>query len=192
MSDLDLVTGKVGFAGATFTLTNRMRRVLWQLTWILLARWTPPMFHRWRIFILNLFGAKVSNSAYVYSSVKIWAPWKLEMRAFASLGPEVRCYNIATVSIGRKTVVSQGVHLCTGSHDYIQPAFPLIARPITILDRAWICADAFVGPGVTIGEGAVLGGAAATASNLEPWTVYSGNPAVSKRTRPIIVDKSDL
>ncbi len=191
MSDLGLVSDKRAFTGATFTLANRMQRAMWQLVWMLCARWTPPGLHRWRIFLLNLFGARVSSSAYVYSSVRIWAPWKLEIKQYGTLGPEVRCYNIASVSIGKRAVVSQGAYLCTGTHDYLQRNFPLVARPIVISDRAWICASTFVGPGVTVCEGAVLGATAVTFSDLSAWTVYIGNPAVPKRPRPMISDEEE-
>jgi putative colanic acid biosynthesis acetyltransferase WcaF len=189
MNGLELTADKAGFRGATFTLSNRLRRVVWLLVWTVLARWTPPPLHRWRIFLLNIFGARVASSAYVYASVSIWAPWNLEIKSFGTLGPKVRCYNIAPISVGRRAVVSQNSFLCTGTHNYADPAFPLTARPISIADRAWVCADAFVGPGVTIREGAVLAAAAVAFEDLNAWTVYVGNPAVVKRSRPVITEE---
>jgi putative colanic acid biosynthesis acetyltransferase WcaF len=185
----DLIQGRRGFAQPTFTRRNRLLRALWSVCWFLMARWTPPLLHRWRIFLLNLFGARVSKSASVYSSAKIWAPWNLTVLPFGTLGPEVYCYNIAPVSIGLKAIVSQGAFLCTGTHDYRAPDFPLVAKPITISDSAWICARAFVGPGVTVGSGAVLGAMSVATNELEPWTVYAGNPAIRKRNRPIMCDE---
>jgi putative colanic acid biosynthesis acetyltransferase WcaF len=188
VTDLDLTADRRSLNDPSFTLSNRIRRSLWQLAWLVAARWTPPPLHRWRVILLNLFGARIDSSAHVYSSVKIWAPWNLEIAPFGSLGPQVRCYNIARISIGYKAIVSQGVHLCTGTHDYRDPAFPLVARPLSVGARSWICADAFVGPGVTVGEGAVLSAAGAAFHDLEPWTVYVGNPAVVYRNRPVISD----
>jgi len=189
MIELGLTGGKRSFTGATFTLGNRIKRGIWQLAWIAFARWTPPPLHAWRVFLLNLFGARIAKSAHVYSSVSIWAPWNLQISALGTLGRGVQCYNIAPVSIGYKTVISQGVHLCTGTHDYLNPNFPLTARPISIGDRAWICADAFIGPGVTVGEGAILGAAGAAFHDLNSWTIYVGNPAIPKRARPVITDE---
>ena len=186
MSNFELIKERNDPNQPTFTLRNRLRRGAWKLTWLLIARWTPPPLHMWRVFVLRMFGARVAKSAHVYSSVDVWAPWNLEIDSYGSLAPNVNCYNIARVSIGRKAVVSQGAHLCTGTHDYRDPAFPLTARPITVEAMAWVCAGAFVGPGVTIGEGAVLGATATAFSNLEPWTVYVGNPATRHADRPRI------
>lgn len=188
MSTPDLITDRKAFDGPTFSLTNRLKRLAWSLTWLLLARWTPPQAKRWRIALLRAFGAKVSWQANVYASVKIWAPWNLEMAPLAALAPGVEVYNIAPVSIGEKVVISQGAYLCTGTHDHRDPAFPLYARPIAIGRRAWVCAEAFVGPGVIVGEGAVLAARAVAFKPLAAWTVYQGNPAVAVNTRPEIRD----
>ena len=187
-SPLDLLPRKKGFVGPTFSLSNRLKRVVWKLTWLLAARWTPPPLRRWRIFVLRLFGAQVSWQAFVYSNVEIWAPWNLTIEDYGSLGRGVNCYNIAPVCIGKRAVVSQGAYLCTGSHDYRDPEFPLIAKPITVGRRAWVCADAFVGPGVAVGDGAILAARGAAFDNLAPWTISRGNPAVVLHQRPVIDD----
>jgi putative colanic acid biosynthesis acetyltransferase WcaF len=90
---------------------------------------------------------------------------------------------MAVVELKREAVVSQGTHLCAGSHDIDDPNLQLITKPITIGERAWIAAEAFVGPGVTVGEGAVLGARGVAFRDLEAWTVYAGNPAAAKRRR---------
>lgn len=184
----DLLSDKKGFVGPTFSLSNRLRRAAWQLSWLLLARWTPPPLHRWRIGVLRAFGAEVDWSAYVYPNVTVWAPWNLHMARHATLGPGATVYNIAPVRIDEKAVISQQAHLCTGTHDHRDPAFPLYARPIRIGRRAWVCASAFVGPGVQVGEGAVLAACGVTFKALAPWTVYLGNPAVVHGQRPEIHD----
>ena len=188
INKFDLLPVKKGFSGPTFNLSNRLKRLAWQFVWFFGARWTPPPMHVWRITLLRLFGAKISWKAFVYPDVNIWAPWNLTIEDFGTLARGVVCYNIAPIRIGMRAVVSQGSHLCTGSHDYLDPAFPLTARPISIGRRAWICADAFVGPGVSISEGAILAAAAATSRDLDPWTIYAGNPATVLRSRPEIND----
>lgn len=188
MNNLDLIANRRSPNAPSFSIKNRLQRSVWQVVWLLGARWTPPPLHLWRVFLLRMFGARVARSAHVYSNVEIWAPWNLEIHPFGSLGRGVRCYNIAKLSIGYKAVVSQGAYLCTGTHDFRDPAFPLIAKPITVGARAWICAHAFVGPGVIVGEGAVLGAMAVAVNDLDKWTVYAGNPAVAGRARPPIDD----
>lgn len=169
--------------GASFSLGNRLTRALWIATWTLLASWTPPQLLPWRRMLLRLFGASIAPTANVRGSAKIWLPSNLEMQDYASLGPHAHCYNMAKVTLGRYVVVSQGAHLCAGSHRIDDENFQLFAKPIAIGDRAWIAAEAFVGPGVTVGEGAVLGARGVAFENLKAWTVYIGNPAAEKRAR---------
>lgn len=184
----DLLPEKKGFVGPTFSLQNRLRRLLWQIAWLLFARWTPPPFHRPRVALVRLFGGRVSWKAYIYPDVRIWAPWNLVMDDHATLARGVVCYNIGVIDIGRKAVVSQFSHLCTGTHDYRDPAFPLYSRPIHIGKRAWICANAFVGPGVSVGDGAILSAASVAQRDLKPWTIYHGNPAAELKNRPPFED----
>jgi putative colanic acid biosynthesis acetyltransferase WcaF len=188
MSRFNLLQKEDGFVGPTFSLGNRMKRAIWIMAWLCLARWTPPFAHRFRIAVLKAFGAQVSWKAYVYSNVEIWAPWHLVIEDYGTLGRNVICYNIAPVVLRKRAVVSQGVHLCSGSHDFLDPEFPLTAKPIIIGRRAWVCADAFVGPGVSIGDGAILAAAGVVHQHLLPWSIYSGNPAKFLRARPEIND----
>ncbi|RWX80894.1 putative colanic acid biosynthesis acetyltransferase [Neorhizobium lilium] len=165
------------FGGPTFALRFRLKRLAWMFTWKLLASWTPPPLRRWRNFLLRAFGARLDATASVHAKAVIWWPEHLVMDRFSSMGPGVICYNVDRITIGEFASVSQRAHLCTGSHDIQDSAFPLVAKPIVIAANAWIAAEAFVGPGVVVGEGAVLGARGVTAKSLESWTVYVGNPA---------------
>lgn len=169
---------------ASFSLKHRLYRVGWGVAWNLLASWTPPPMRKWRAAVLRIAGAKIGKGVQVYGSAKIWYPPNLVMEDFSSLGPGVNCYCMDSIHIGRYVVISQGAHLCGGTHDIRTPDFQLKTRPIEFGDNAWICAEAFVGPGVTVGAGAVLGARAVAFRDLEPWTVYSGNPAQAVKARP--------
>nr|WP_200934695.1 putative colanic acid biosynthesis acetyltransferase [Rhizobium sp. Leaf341] len=171
------------FGGPTYALRFRLFRFVWMITWLLLAAWTPPPFRRWRNLLLRLFGARIHATATVHAKARIWWPAHLVMDAYASMGPGVICYNVASITIQTFASVSQRAHLCTGTHDVQDSAFRLIARPIIIGANAWVAAEAFVGPGVTLGEGAVLGARGVTARSLDPWTIYVGNPAKPVRVR---------
>lgn len=172
--------------GPSFALSNRVERAAWMLTWLLLARWTPPVLHPWRVWLLRRFGAKVGRKVKVYASARIWLPRNLAIADGASIGPRVTCYCIAPISLGAGAIVSQGAHLCTGTHLIDNLSFQLVARPIRIGVDAWIAAEAFVGPRVVVGDGAVLGARAVAMRDLAPWTVYAGNPArpLRQRRRP--------
>jgi putative colanic acid biosynthesis acetyltransferase WcaF len=187
---MELLSNKKGFTGPSFSISNRVKRIVWQIAWFLTARWTPPPLHRWRILIIRLFGGNVSWKAYVYPNVDIWAPWELKMAEYATLGRGVICYNIAPISLAERAVVSQGAFLCTGTHQYNHPDFPLMAKPIEIGIRAWICANSFIGPGVVVADGAILGAGGVTFRNLEAWSIYVGNPAQLQHMRPVIIDEA--
>lgn len=167
------------FAGApSFALRHRLLRLIWTVVWVALARWTPRPFRRWRVFLLNLFGAEVHATAQVYGSAEIWYPPNLKVGAFSTIGPYVNCYSMARVVLGDHVVISQGAFLCTGTHDIHRSSFQILAKPIHIEDDVWVCAEAFVGPGVRLRAGAVLAARAATFSSLDSWSVYKGNVAI--------------
>jgi putative colanic acid biosynthesis acetyltransferase WcaF len=132
---------------------------------------------------MRIFGARVGDGVHVYSSAQIWAPWNLEIGDAAAIGRKAQVYSQGQISLGRRVVVSQGVHLCAGTHDFETPGFPLVVKPITVGDDAWIAAEAFVHPGVKIGEGCVVGARSVVTCDLPEWTVCSGFPARALRPR---------
>lgn len=155
-----------------------MKRILWTIINLTLFRLLPGTHLRYvRNSLLRLFGAKIPMRSLVYSSCRIWGPWNLEVGRNSCIGPNTQLYNRAKIIIGDNAVVSQGSYLCTASHDITDPRHSVVMRDIVIGDRAWVAADAFVGMGVTIGEGAVVGARAAVFKDVEPWTVVGGNPA---------------
>ena len=165
---------------------NQVVRMLWTVVWGVFARPLPrSVGSGWKRFLLRLFGARIDATAIVYSSAKVYYPANLTMGAYACLASDVDCYNVAPVTIGDNTTVSQGAYLCTASHDITNPLNPLVTKPIVIEDQAWVAAGAFVGMGVTIGQGAVVGARAAVFKDVEPWTVVGGNPAKFIKRREI-------
>jgi len=173
--------------GPSFSLRHRIFRATWSLCWLLLASWTPPPFHAWRRLLLRAFGAKIAPTARVYGSASIWYPPNLEMGEHSVLGWRTLCYSMDRILIEDYANVAQCAFLLTGTHDIDDPNFQLRTKPIRIGRHAWVAACATVGPGVNLGEGAVLGGAAVAFKDLKPWTVYIGNPAreIRKRKRSI-------
>ena len=169
--------------GAYFSLKHRIFRAVWNIVWLLLASWTPPPLHPWRRFLLRLFGAKIGKHTRIYGSARIWYPPNLEMGDYSVLGWKVNCYSQGKVILEDYANVAQYVHLVTGSHDIDDPSFQLFTKPIRVCRHAWLASDCFVGPGVTVGEGAVLGGRGVAFKDLEPWTVYVDNPAKPIRKR---------
>jgi putative colanic acid biosynthesis acetyltransferase WcaF len=159
------------------SMLNKVGRILWSTIWLSLYRPSPRFAHGWRRMLLRLFGAKIGKDAHPYPSAQIWAPWNLKMGNHSCLGDHTDCYCVDKITMGPHSTVSQYSFLCTASHDYQDPSLPLITAPITIGEHSWIAADVFVGPGVNIGDGAVVGARSTVLHNVAEWTVVAGNPA---------------
>ena len=169
------------------SLGNRAGRALWGVVWLLAFRPSPRPLHAWRRILLQLFGARLGRGVRVYNSARIWAPWNLVMGDFSVLGDFVDCYDVDRVEIGAHSIVSQYTFLCTATHDADQPGFPLVTAPIRIGNQAWVAADAFIGPGVTVGDGAVVGARASVFKDVSPGAIVGGNPAKLIRMRNVPV-----
>lgn len=112
-------------------------------------------------------------------------PWNLEMKEYSCLASDVDCYNAEKIIIGAHSTVSQKTYLCNATHDITKSNHPLVVMPIVIEDQVWVAADAFIGPGVVIGQGSVIGARACVFKNVESWTVVGGNPARFIKKREI-------
>ena len=163
-------------AARKWTREEMLGRVLWALCGPLF-RFSPRLLWGWRCFLLRLFGGTVGKNVHIHPSVRIFIPWNLEIGDWSSVGFDALIYNLGQVKIGSKATVSQRAHLCAGSHDYRDPAMTLLKLPIVIGDEVWVCADAFVGPGVEVGEKAVVGARAVVMKDVATGSVVGGNPA---------------
>ena len=166
-----------------FNSGSRLRRLAWNLCWLFLYRTSLRPMHAWRAMLLRAFGAKVGPNLRFYPAVRIWAPWNLECEDLVAVGDGAEIYNPAPMFFGSHSIVSQGAYICGATHDFNDPAFPLQAFAMKIGPYAWICARASIAPGVSVGEGAVLGMGSVATRDLEPWGVYAGVPAVKVKDR---------
>lgn len=166
--------------------SSKLRRVLWNIVWWFLFRTTPRgTLYGWRRFLLRCFGANIGRGVNILPSCKVWAPWNLTMGDHSCLSEDVDCYTVDAVTIGNQVVISQGAFLCCASHDISSTIMELSHKPIVIGDNAWVAARAFVGPGVTVGEGAVVAACAVVTEDVAPWTVVAGNPVRFVKKREI-------
>lgn len=156
---------------------NRAARLAWAAVYVILFRPSPRPLHGWRNLLLRLFGASIHATARVYPRARIWAPWNLTMDQGACIGDDVDVYSVDRVFVGAWATVSQYSYLCAASHDFEDPAHPLTTAPIEIGPRCWIAADVFIGPGVKVGEGTVVGARSAVFRDLPPWVIALGTPA---------------
>ena len=160
-------------------------RALWSVVYPLF-RFSPRVFWSWRTSLLRVFGAKIGSRVHIYPTVKITIPWNLTIGDHAAIGDRVIIYNLGMLSIGTAATISQDVHLCGGTHEYRRADMRLIKAPIVIGEGAWLCADAFIGPNVTVGDYAIVGARAVAMRNVKSWTIVAGNPAkkIGQRARP--------
>jgi putative colanic acid biosynthesis acetyltransferase WcaF len=166
-----------------------LRRWIWLFVQATLFRWSPRPCHGFRAALLRLFGADIAvpTEVVVFPTARITFPWRLKLAPRAMVGPHVTLYNLAPIHVERGANISQNCHLCAGTHDYTRWSMPLVARPITIGPNAWLGADVFVGPGVTVGELCVVGARSVVVRDLPPRMVCVGHPCrpVKPRTPPV-------
>lgn len=172
-----ILQGNDPYRGPSFSLGNRMLRALWGVAYLLLFRISPRPFHIWRVLILRLFGAQIGHGCHINPSVTIWAPWNLKIGNHSGIGDGVNLYCMDKIEIGDFVAISQGAVLCGGTHDYNSPNLQLVVKPISVGTHAWVCAEAFIHPGVTVPAGAVVGARSVVTKSLPlEWAVYTGNP----------------
>src|SRR5262249_30054014 len=130
--------------GAKWSRREMAGRVLWLLVHPLFA-WSPRPLWAWRRFLLRCFGASIGQHVRVHPTVQIEIPWNLSIGAEPAVGAGAILYALGPITLAERVTVSQGAHLCAGTHDYRDPTMPLLKIPINIGDGVWVCADAFVG-----------------------------------------------
>lgn len=175
---------------ARYSHRENLARLAWALAAPLFA-WSPRPFFAWRAGLLRLFGARIGAKVHIYPSTRVEMPWNLEIGDWSSLGEGVFVYSLGRVRIGERVTVSLRAFLCAGTHDHTRVDLPLLKPPILIEDDAWVCAEAYVGPGVRIGRGAVVAARAAAVKDVEPWDIVGGNPARPFARRRLQVDEAD-
>lgn len=136
-----------------------------------------------KLRILRGFGAKLAPCVVVKPKAKITFPWKLSVGTNSWIGEEAWLLNLDRITVGSNVCISQRAFLCTGSHNWKKETFDLITKPIVIEDGAWICADVFIGPGVTIGKNTVVTAGSVVTKDMPSDMICSGNPCVVVKKR---------
>lgn len=163
-----------------------IRRELWALVQATLFRWSPRPCHGFRARLLRWFGANIPqpSEVVIFPTSRVVFPWRLTLEPRAMVGPRVQLYNLGAITLRRGANVSQNCHLCAGTHDYTRWSMPLVTKPIVIGENAWLGADVFVGPGVSVGELCVVGARSVVVKDLPARQVCAGNPCRPLKARP--------
>lgn len=168
-----------------YTRKEQLARIGWIFGKLIFLCTPRPLFGLRRI-ILRIFGAKVGKKVNIYSSTTIYFPWNLHIGDYSAIGEHALIYNLGLVEIGKNVTISHMAQVCAGTHDYSDPTMPLLKPKIVIEDNVWICTQAFIGPGVKINKGAVIGACAVLMKDAKEWTVYTGNPAREIKSRKLV------
>ena len=153
------------------------RRFAWEWVQCLMIRPSPRRAYAWRRFWLRLFGAQMADTASTRPTTRIMHPWLLEMGSWSVASDRVNLYNLGPIRIGEHTTISQDSELCAGTHDHTDPTLPLVRSPVTIGSGVWVCAGAFIGPGVTVGDDSVVAARSVVVKDVPAGVVVGGNPA---------------
>jgi putative colanic acid biosynthesis acetyltransferase WcaF len=178
--------------GGTARGAAAWRAQLWWLFQALFVLPTPQYMFAWRRFALILFGAKIGKRVLIRPGVRVTYPWNLTVGDYVWIGDNVTLYSVAEISIGSHSCVSQESYLCAGTHDYRDVTFAFVSTPIKIGSECWVATRSFIGPGVEIGDAAVVGAGSIVTTSVDAETIVAGNPAkvVGKRTRDPLVTVS--
>lgn len=183
MSRLKTHTQASAYA-SPWSFRRRVALLLWEYVWPLTCAWTPKPANAWRLFVLRCFGAKIHGRPFVHGRANIQHPWNLILHHRACLGDKAVAYSLAEIELGEDATVAQEAYLCTGTHDFTSPQLALQTAPIRIGRGAFVGARSFVLPGLTLGEGCVIGAAAVVTRDVTPYAIVAGNPARQIGTRP--------
>ena len=164
-------------SSSPWTLSYRLRMLLWEYCWPLLCSWTPKHFYLWRLFVLRCFGAVIFGRPFVHQRARIEHPWNLTLHSNSTIGDRSHLYCLGHIEVYSGACVAQEVYVCTATHDLSDPSMSLLTSPITICSGAFIGARAFILPGIIIGEGAIVGACSVVTKNVPPGSTVVGNPA---------------
>lgn len=178
VQELDKFRLPAGFRGRSAVVVQ-----LWWIVQATLFACSPQFMFGWRRWLLKLFGAKVGKGVLIRPSVKVTYPWKVSIGNHAWIGDDVVLYSLGEIGIGDHAVVSQRSYLCAASHDYTQPDFAIFAKEIRIGAQAWLATDVFIAPGITIGDGCVVGARSSVFHDLPPMMICVGSPAKPLKSR---------
>ena len=160
-----------------FTRQQKLIRICWFIVQSTIFRFSPRRADKWRAFLLRLFGAKIGKPKLLRNTARFEVPWNIELGDWVTIGDGVLLYSLGKITLGDHSVISQYSHICAGTHDHTSTRFMLLRPPIVIGQHVWVSAEVYVSPGVTIGDGVLVGARSNVVKDLPAWRICVGNPA---------------
>lgn len=168
-----------------WSISKRIKMIVWEYVWMLLCSWTPKPANSWRLLWLKLFGCTIYGKPFVHQRARIQIPWNLILHDRACLGDRTNAYTLGVIEIFEYATVGQEAYLCTGTHAFNKQSMNLITTKITIGKNVFIGARAFIMPGITIADNAIIGAGSLVTRNVESNAIMAGNPAKHIKFRTI-------
>lgn len=184
MNRQDILNMRLHRGNKNYQKSEFCKRLLWSVAKNFL-RIVPRFLYETRNVVLRLLGAKIGKRVRIYPSAEIFFPWNIELGDEVTVGPKVQLYSLGKITIGDGTLISQGSHLCAGTHDYNKRNLPLQTPGIKLGEGVWVCADAFLGPGISVGDFSIVGARAVVVKSFPELSIIGGNPARLLRKRPV-------
>jgi putative colanic acid biosynthesis acetyltransferase WcaF len=175
---LDLFRLPAGFRGRSAFYVQ-----FWWIVQALIVKPLPQICYPMRRGLLRAFGARIGAGVLIRPGVEVTFPWKVSIGDNTWIGDDVTLYSLGPIKIGANSVISQKSYICAADHDYSQVAFPIRERPIEIGDQVWIGADVFVGPGVKVADGTVVGARSTVVNDLPAAMICVGSPCKPIKSR---------
>ena len=162
---------------------SKTKRTLWYVVSLIFFEGGWNISSGLKLFWLKRFGATIGEGVVIKPKVTIKYPWKLNIGNHCWIGEGVWIDNLDQVTLGDHVCISQGALLLCGNHNYKTPSFDLFVAPIHLKDGSWVGAKCSVAPGVIFESHAMLSMGSVATTNLEAYSIYSGNPAIKVKTR---------
>jgi acetyltransferase-like isoleucine patch superfamily enzyme len=123
------------------------------------------------------------SSAHISLGVEMWLGGRLAMGARSTIGQRSYIDARGSIRLDADVSIAREVAVLTATHVPDDASFAARLAPVHLHRRCWIGMRALVMPGITVGEGAIIGAGAVVTSDVDPYTIVGGVPAKILRRR---------
>jgi acetyltransferase-like isoleucine patch superfamily enzyme len=138
---------------------------------------------------LKVCGSNVSFQLPVW----LTQPESIEIGSDVAFAAFVHIWGAGGIKIGNRVMIGSHTAISSVTHDYSADVMygTTVLKPVVIGDDVWISAQAVILPGITIGDGAVIGAGCVVTRDVLPRTVVVGVPSRVMCERPPMTEAKD-